>query len=215
MTDRTVGVRKTSGLALRRRGGPRLAPEDEDALIGSRAGYRYASRDRRGLADRAGEAHRRSRADGARRRPCRELAQERAGRCAREVAGDRHPGQSGAWLWRPQKSRDRRLRRASSSSASKPSSGAISTSSGRPLSRLDAALDDDIGDDLLRLVFTAPSGALDRSAGRAHAAPARRPDHRGDRTGVPGVGADRRPVNRARQADAHRGGRPLRGPARA
>ena len=42
---------------------------------------------------------------------------------------------------------------------------------------LDAALDDDIGDDLLRLVFIACHPVLShRGARRAHAAPARRPD---------------------------------------
>ena len=51
---------------------------------------------------------------------------------------------------------------------------------------LDAALDDHVGDDLLRLMFIAlPPGALDRGARRAHAAAARRADHRGDRARVP------------------------------
>ena len=59
-----------------------------------------------------------------------------------------------------------------------------------------------------------PPGALDRGARRAHAAPARRPDDRGDRARVPRPGADRRPAHRARQADARRGARPVRGPAR-
>ena len=71
---------------------------------------------------------------------------------------------------------------------------------------LDAALDDDVGDDLLRLMFTACHPVLlDRGARRAHPAPARRPDHRGDRARVPGPRADRRAAHRARQADAGRG----------
>ena len=67
----------------------------EDGLIGSRDGYRHPSRDRRGLEDRVGEAHRRSRADGARRRPCRGARAGRARRRARAVAGVGHPGQPG------------------------------------------------------------------------------------------------------------------------
>ena len=63
-------------------------------------------------------------------------------------------------------------------------------------------------------VHRLPSGALHRGARRAHAAPARRPDDRGDRARVPRPGADRRPAHRPRQADARRGARPLRGPAR-
>ena len=51
----------------------------------------------------------------------------------------------------------------------------------------DAALDDDIGDDLLRLVFTACHPVLSTEARScAHAAPAWRPDDRGDRAGFPG-----------------------------
>ena len=61
-------------------------------------------------------------------------------------------------------------------------------------------------------VHRLPPGALDRGAGGAHAAPARRPDDRGDRARVPGPGADRRPADRPRQADPRRGARPLRGP---
>ena len=56
-----------------------------------------------------------------------------------------------------------------------------------------------------------PSGALDRGARRAHAAPARRPDDRGDRARVPRPGADHRPAHRPGQADARRGARPVRG----
>ena len=53
---------------------------------------------------------------------------------------------------------------------------------------LDAALDDDVGDDLLRLMFTACHPVLSTGgARRADAASARRPDHRRDRARVPGV----------------------------
>ena len=67
----------------------------EDALIGSRDGFRHASRHRRGLEDRVGQAHRRPRADGARRRPRRGARAGRARRRARAVAGVGRPGQPG------------------------------------------------------------------------------------------------------------------------
>ena len=74
-----------------------------------------------------------------------------------------------------------------------------------PAPDLDAALDDDVGDDLLRLVFTScHPGAVDRGARRAHAAPARRADDRGDRARLPRPGADDRAAHRARQAHARR-----------
>ena len=59
-----------------------------------------------------------------------------------------------------------------------------------------------------------PSGALDRGARRAHAAPARRPDDRRDRARVPRARADDRAAHRARQAHARRGARAVRGAAR-
>jgi predicted RNA polymerase sigma factor len=58
---------------------------------------------------------------------------------------------------------------------------------------LDAALDDHVGDDLLRLVFIA-----------CHVAPARRLEHGRDRAGVPHPGADRPTAYRPRQAHAER-----------
>ena len=80
---------------------------------------------------------------------------------------------------------------------------------------LDAALDDEVGDDLLRLVFTTCHPVLShRGAGGAHAPPARRPDHQGDRAGVPGPGGDGGAAHRPGQADALRGEGALRGPGR-
>ena len=53
---------------------------------------------------------------------------------------------------------------------------------------IDAALDDDIGDDLLRLIFIACHPVLvARGARRAHPAPGRRPDDRRDRARLPGA----------------------------
>ncbi len=63
-------------------------------------------------------------------------------------------------------------------------------------------------------VHRLPSGALDRGARRAHAAPARRPDDRRDRARVPRPGADDRAAHRPGQADARRGARSVRGAAR-
>ena len=74
--------------------------------------------------------------------------------------------------------------------------------------RIEAAIDDDVGDDLLRLVFTACHPVLsDRGARRAHAAPARRAHDRRDRARVPGPRADDRAADRAREADARRAAR--------
>ena len=80
---------------------------------------------------------------------------------------------------------------------------------------LDAALDDHVGDDLLRLMFIClPPGALHRGAGGAHAPAARRPHDRRDRAGLPRPRGDRRAADRAGQADAGRRAGPLRGAPR-
>ena len=80
---------------------------------------------------------------------------------------------------------------------------------------VDAALDDQVGDDLLRLdVHRVPSGVVDRRAGRAHVALAGRVDHRRDRARVPRQGVDGRAADRARQADVGRGAGAVRGAAR-
>ena len=77
------------------------------------------------------------------------------------------------------------------------------------------ALDDDIGDDLLRLVFTSCHPVL---ATEARVALTLRLlgglTTDGDRARVPGAGADDRAAHRARQAHARRGARPVRGAAR-
>jgi predicted RNA polymerase sigma factor len=62
-----------------------------------------------------------------------------------------------------------------------------------------------LGDDLLRLIFTACHPVLStEAAGGADAAPARRPEHRRDRARLPGdaARADHRAAHRARQAHA-------------
>ena len=60
-------------------------------------------------------------------------------------------------------------------------------------------------------VHLLPSGAVHRGEDRADPAPARRPDHRGDRPRVPGRGADDRQADRAGQADAGQQAGPVRG----
>ncbi|MGY3121760.1 putative RNA polymerase sigma factor [Bradyrhizobium sp. S3.14.4] len=79
----------------------------------------------------------------------------------------------------------------------------------------DAALDDDIGDEWLRLIFTACHPLLPR---QARAALALRmicgADHRRDRARLPGHGGNHRPAHRPRQAHAVAVGPELRDPER-
>ena len=66
-----------------------------------------------------------------------------------------------------------------------------------------AALDDNVGDDLLRLSFyLLPSGASERRACGAYIALARRIDHGGNRAGVFSAGADCGAAHCAGEADA-------------
>ena len=166
----------------------------EDGLIGSRDGYRHPSRDRRGLADRVGQAHRRPRADRARRRPRRGARAGRARRRARAVAGVGRPGQPGRLAHgHREASRDRPL--APQQAARAQARGARPRARGR-------AGDGRAGSRRRARrrrrrrpaapgLHGLPSGALDRGARRAHAAPARRPDDRRDRARVPRPRADR------------------------
>ena len=126
-----------------------------------------ASRHRRGLADRVGPAHRRARPHRARRRARRGAGAGRAGRRARAVARVGRPGQPGR-LAHGHREAPRHRRAAPPTSCSSASTRSSATSS-RPSSEqaapdLDAALDDDIGDDLLRLVFTACHPVLSTEA---------------------------------------------------
>ena len=61
-------------------------------------------------------------------------------------------------------------------------------------------------------VHVLPSRPLRGGARGADTAPARRPEHRGDRAGVPRVRVDGRSADRPRQAHARRGPRPVRSP---
>ena len=206
---------RRSGCASR----PRRASRPAEPSAGRCPVADVTPRDRGGLADRVGAADRRPRAHRARRRPRRGARAGRAGRGAGAVAGVGRPGQPGRLADGHRRStarstacaaRERARAQARASSAAS-SSSAASTSAPdldaahrRPDRRRPAAAD------LHRL----PPGALDRGAGRADAAPARRPDHRRDRARVPGPRADDRAADRARQADAGRGAGAVRGPAR-
>ena len=79
-----------------------------------------------------------------------------------------------------------------------------------PGSEIDAALDDPIGDDLLRLMFIACHPILGRGADRAHAAAPRRAGDGRDRAGLPRAGADRGAADRPRQAHLPTRGSPSR-----
>ena len=141
-----------------------------------------------------------------------------ARRGARAVARAGVPDNPGAWLMATAKHRAiDRLRRARGARAQ--DAGARPEIEIRGAGRepdLEAGLDDPFGDDLLRLIFTACHPVLStRGARRAHAAPARRADDRGDRARVPGRRADDRAADRAREAHARGGARAVRGAARA
>ena len=72
---------------------------------------------------------------------------------------------------------------------------------------LDSGLDDDIGDELLRLIFDGlPSASVVRGPRRAGFADDLRPDHRRDRACLPAAGGDHCPKDRAGEADAFRSG---------
>ena len=185
---------------------PRTAGGRRRAVAGTaRAAHAWChqphrAHDRRGLADRVGAADRRAGAHRARRRPRRGPRAGRARRGAGAVAGVGRPGQPGRLAdGHRQAPRDRRAApRQRRSSASTQELGARARGSRRRRPRRAALEVDDVGDDLLRLVFTClPPGALHRGADRAHAAAARRPHHAGDRARLPRPGGDGRAAHRA------------------
>ena len=126
------------------------------------------------------------------------------------------PDNPGAWLMATAKRRaiDRLRRRGMLERKHQQLGRELEALQQRAVADLEQALDDPVGDDVLRLVFVVlPSGALDRGPRRADAAAPRRPDDRGDRPRVPRQRGDRGPAHRPRQADAGRGRRALRGAA--
>ena len=148
-----------------------------------------------------------------------ELAQDALVAALEQWPVDGVPANPGAWLMATAKHRAHRPAPAPAgcSNASTTRSAATWTSQHRSALADLAAMprDDDVGDDLLRLIFTACHPVLShRRAGRADAAAARRPDDRRDRARLPGARVDDRAADRPRQADAGRGPRPVRGPER-
>ena len=190
----------------------------EGGVIGSRDGFRYTSRDRCGLEDRVAEADRRPRAHRARCRAGRGSRAGCAGRGARAVARVRRAAQSGRLAdGRREAPRDRSLPPATScSSASIEELGyELEAEQEAAVPDFDAALDDDVGDDLLRLVFTACHPVLSTEARVAltlRLLGGLTTERDGAR--VPCLGADNRAAHRPSQANAGRQARPVRGPAR-
>ena len=177
-----------------------------------------ASRDRGGVAHRIGKAHRRpargSYATWAWPRTSRRtrLSPRWSSGLNQVFRTIRAPG---SW---PLPAIGRSIRSAAANGTSRSTSNSVTRSThGRspPSSDLVATLDDDVGDDLLRLdVHGVPPGALDRSPRRADTAAAGRAHHRGDRARVSRPGRDRRPADRPRQTHPHRGQGPVRGSTR-
>jgi hypothetical protein len=64
------------------------------------------------------------------------------------------------------------------------------------------AIDDEVGDDLLRLVFISCHPVLSREPGRAYTAAHRRADHRRNRAGLPDLRAYGCTAHCTRQAEA-------------
>ena len=141
-------------------------------MIGSRDGFRYTQGHRRGLENRVAKGDCRPRADGARRRHRRGPGARRAGRGARAMAGRRASRAiPGAWLMAAAKHRAIDYFRRNTMLHRKHEQLV------KELERLertapdyDTALDraprqaDDVGDDLLRLIFTACHPVLSAEA---------------------------------------------------
>ena len=178
------------------------------------------SRDRRGLAAGVGQDHRRPGRTRPRRRPGRGTGAGRPGRGAGAVAGAQGiPPNPGAWLMLTAKHRaidrlrrnerlERKLRPARPRAGSARSSGVFAAEFDAGWTRTT------IEDDLLRLMFIACHPVLSTEArvaltlrllgGLTTEEIAR---------GVPRPGADDRPADRARQADAGQQAGPVRGAA--
>ena len=174
-----------------------------------------ASRDRGGVAAGVGPDHRGPGRAAPGRRAGRGTGAGRPGRRVGAVACRRHPGQSrrlahadrpapGHRPDPPERTAGRQAEparpRAGNRAARRPRR--VRRRPGRGQDRRRPAAAD---------VHLLPSGAVHRGEDRADPAPARRPDHRGDRPRVPGGGADDRQADRAGQADAGQQAGPVRG----
>ena len=188
----------------------RVAGRDGAAPAATRA-------DRRDLADRVGARDRDRRAHRARRRPGRGPRPGRLRRRARALAGDRRPDNPGAWLTATAKHRAIDLMRRGSTPP-----GQVRADRARPRRRRARSRTSTpswtttSATTCCASIFTVlPSGPVDGGARGADAAAARRADDAGDRAGVPRARGDGRPAHLAREADARRGGRAVRGAGRA
>ena len=177
--------------------------------------------DRRGVADRVGEAHRGPRRSRTGRRDRGGAGAGRAGGRARAVAAGRRAGQPGCLAdghreaprdgpAAPQGAAGPQARRARAGPGDRRAGhhgGGVRTGRGgggrRHRGRPAAA-------GLHRL----PPGAVHRGPRGAHPAAAGRPEDRRDRAGLPGRRADGRAADRPGQEDPRQGGRALRGAGR-
>ena len=163
------GLRRRAHARARARPTQRLRDAGRAAqpVAAHRASPTSRSRDRGRLADRVRAADRRARADRARRRARRGPRAGRARRGARAVARVRRPGQPGRLAdGHGQAPRDRPAAPQRACSSASTRSSAASCEIRQALAdagSADAALDD-VGDDLLRLIFTTCHPVLSREA---------------------------------------------------
>jgi RNA polymerase sigma factor (sigma-70 family) len=138
----------------------------DDGVIGSGEGYRYTPHDRRGLEDRVTKAHRGSGADRRDIGLAEDLAQDALVAALEQWPESGVPDNPGAWLMATAKHRaidlfrrNKRLERKHEELGRD-----LEAQQGMAVPDLDAAIDDNVGDDLLRLVFTACHPVLSSEA---------------------------------------------------
>ena len=181
---------------------------------------RDAPNDRSDLSHRTGPADRRPGPRGAECRPCRGPGAGRAGRRLVRMAEDRRPGQSRRLAdGRRQTARHRRPPARQDERAQARGDRADAGRDDRRCDRWDrghrSGQEEDLGDELLGLIFTAchpdPVARRPRSP---HPAGRRRPFDRRDRPRLPVERGDDCPAHRPRQEDHRQGRARFRGAAR-
>ena len=160
---RSCASRRRACASRSRRTGSRRRGADDRACRRATSTARHRS----GLADRVGPADRRPRAHRARRRPRRGARAGRARRRARAVARVGRPGQPGRVAdghgEAPRASTSFR-RAAMLERKHEDARPRAQRSASRPIAEIEAAIDDNVGDDLLRLVFIACHPVLSTEA---------------------------------------------------
>ncbi len=137
----------------------------KDGVIGSSDRYRYPSRHRRGLENRIGQAHRRPRAYRARYLLAEDLAHDALVAALEQWPESGIPQNPGAWLMATAKRRAiDHFRRNKLLEQKHAELGHDLEVKEKTVPDFDAALDDDVGDDLLRLVFTSCHPVLSTEA---------------------------------------------------